>query len=99
MLGIHSDYLSRLNRRSASGSSSSSAGIEVHYRYNPDVESLKAMVPVGIPLLHDPVNVHGTGRGEKELGSINNFYVTPKWSARRLAARANCSWQTSHTSS
>ncbi|MCL7465332.1 ribosome-associated ATPase/putative transporter RbbA [Phaeovulum sp. NW3] len=58
--------------------------LEVRYRYNPDVESLAAMVPAVIPLLlmliPAMLAVLSVAR-EKETGSIVNLYVTP---ARRL---------------
>ncbi len=54
--------------------------IETRYRYNPNVESLVAMVPaaiaillLGIPAILATLSVVR----EKELGSIINFYVTP----------------------
>ncbi len=52
----------------------------MRYRYNPDVESLKAMVPAVIPLLLIMIPAMLTALGvvrEKELGSITNLYVTP----------------------
>ncbi|MAZ16336.1 MAG: multidrug ABC transporter ATP-binding protein [Ahrensia sp.] len=58
--------------------------LEVRYRYNPDVESLDAIVPAMIPLLlmliPAMLAVLSVAR-EKESGSIVNLYVTP---ARRL---------------
>ena len=61
-----------------------SYSLEVRYRYNPDVESLAAMVPAVIPLLlmliPAMLAVLSVAR-EKETGSIVNLYVTP---ARRL---------------
>jgi ribosome-dependent ATPase len=54
--------------------------MEVRYRYNPDVESLNAMVPAVIPLLLMLIPAMLTALGvvrEKELGSIINLYVTP----------------------
>ncbi|WP_149539466.1 ribosome-associated ATPase/putative transporter RbbA [Siccirubricoccus phaeus] len=54
--------------------------IEVRYRYNPDIQSLVAMVPAVIPLLLMMIPamlaVLSVVR-EKELGSITNFYTTP----------------------
>ncbi|ENR03496.1 hypothetical protein C010_01306 [Brucella ovis 80/125] len=54
--------------------------LEIRYRYNPDVQSLVAMVPAVIPLLllmiPAMLAVLSVVR-EKELGSIINFYVTP----------------------
>jgi ribosome-dependent ATPase len=54
--------------------------IELRYRYNPDVQSLVAMVPGVIPLLLLMIPAMLTVLSvvrEKELGSIINFYVTP----------------------
>lgn len=56
------------------------AGIEARYRYNPDVRSLPAMVPVVIPLLLLMFPAMLTALAvvrEKELGAIINLYVTP----------------------
>ncbi|MDM8348694.1 ribosome-associated ATPase/putative transporter RbbA [Pseudomonas sp. sp1636] len=78
--GMHSDYLANLARRSSQAQPASPAGLEVRYRYNPDVESLKAMVPAVIPLLLMLIPAMLTALGvvrEKELGSIINLYVTP----------------------
>ncbi|MDW6023499.1 ribosome-associated ATPase/putative transporter RbbA [Mesorhizobium sp. BAC0120] len=54
--------------------------LETRFRYNPDVQSLVAMVPAVIPLLllmiPAMLAVLSVVR-EKELGSITNFYVTP----------------------
>ena len=52
----------------------------VRYRYNPDVQSLVAMVPAMIPLLLMMIPAMLAALSvvrEKELGSIINFYVTP----------------------
>jgi len=54
--------------------------LETRYRYNPDVESLIAMVPAVIPLLLIFISSMLTALGvvrEKELGSILNLYTTP----------------------
>ena len=56
------------------------ADVALRYRYNPDVQSLPAMVPAVIPLLLMLIPAMLTALGvvrEKELGSITNFYVTP----------------------
>jgi ribosome-dependent ATPase len=54
--------------------------LAIRYRYNPDIQSLVAMVPAVIPLLllmiPAMLAVLSVVR-EKELGSIINFYVTP----------------------
>lgn len=73
--GIHSGYLAQLSRQSAG-----LANVEVRYRYNPDVQSLQAMVPAIIPLLLMMIPAMLTALGvvrEKEMGSIINLYVTP----------------------
>ena len=78
--GLHQHYLAELARRSPQPLAASAAGLEVRYRYNPDVESLKAMVPAVIPLLLMLIPAMLTALGvvrEKELGSIINLYVTP----------------------
>jgi len=54
--------------------------VAIRYRYNPDVQSLPAMVPAMIPILLMMIPAMLTALGvvrEKELGSITNFYVTP----------------------
>ncbi len=78
--GMHAHYLQELAQRSPQAGPSSPASLEVRYRYNPDVESLKAMVPAVIPLLLMLIPAMLTALGvvrEKELGSIINLYVTP----------------------
>ncbi|MCP8462847.1 ribosome-associated ATPase/putative transporter RbbA [Pseudomonas sp. ZM23] len=78
--GLHSSYLADLARQNGGAAASAAASTEVRYRYNPDVESLKAMVPAVIPLLLIMIPAMLTALGvvrEKELGSITNLYVTP----------------------
>ncbi len=78
--GIHMDYLKNLARQAPSGASPVAADIALRYRYNPDVESLRAMVPAVIPMLLMMIPAMLTALGvvrEKEMGSITNFYVTP----------------------
>jgi ribosome-dependent ATPase len=78
--GIHIDYLQTLARESLGLSASASADIALRYRYNPDVQSLPAMVPAVIPMLLMVIPAMLTALGvvrEKEMGSIINFYVTP----------------------
>ncbi len=77
--GLHASYLQDL-ARSAGVSSAALADIAIRYRYNPDVQSLPAMVPAMIPILLMMIPAMLTALGvvrEKELGSITNFYVTP----------------------
>ena len=78
--GMHLSYLQELARQDSASTSSNLPTLEVRYRYNPDVESLNAMVPAVIPLLLMLIPAMLTALGvvrEKELGSIINLYVTP----------------------
>ncbi|MBA1263547.1 ribosome-associated ATPase/putative transporter RbbA [Stutzerimonas sp. NM35] len=77
--GIHLSYLQQLARE-AGHEAGSPVDIALRYRYNPDVQSLPAMVPAVIPLLLMLIPAMLTALGvvrEKELGSITNLYVTP----------------------
>jgi len=71
-----SDAASRMSRPPSAGL----ANIEKRFRYNPNVESLQAMVPGVIPMLllliPAILAVLSIAR-ERELGSITNLYVTP----------------------
>ncbi|GAB3465211.1 ribosome-associated ATPase/putative transporter RbbA [Azotobacter salinestris] len=78
--GIHGNFLQRLARESPQATGGAQAEVAVRYRYNPDVQSLPAMVPTMIPILLMMIPAMLTALGvvrEKELGSITNFYVTP----------------------
>jgi ribosome-dependent ATPase len=70
------DAASRMSRPPPTGL----ANIEKRFRYNPNVESIQAMVPGVIPLLllliPAILAVLSIAR-ERELGSITNLYVTP----------------------
>lgn len=80
--GMHTEWLAK-RAQALYSSTAASAGafqLQVRYRYNPDVESLVAMVPGVIPLLLIMIPAMLAGLSvvrEKELGSIINFYVTP----------------------
>jgi ribosome-dependent ATPase len=79
--GMHATWLARKTRELYGDEAASGRfGIELRYRYNPNVESLVSMVPAVIPLLlmliPAMLSVLSVVR-EKELGSIINFYVTP----------------------
>ena len=77
--GLHMSYLQDL-ARGAGMDSAGLADVATRYRYNPDVQSLPAMVPAMIPILLMMIPAMLTALGvvrEKELGSITNFYVTP----------------------
>ena len=72
--GMHSQWLA------SRAGGTSLAAIETRYRYNPDVESLKAIVPAVIPILLLLIPAMLSALSvvrEKELGSIVNLYVTP----------------------
>jgi ribosome-dependent ATPase len=79
--GMHAAWLTE-KAREILGDAATRGTFElaVRYRYNPDVQSLVAMVPAVIPLLllliPAMLAVLSVVR-EKELGSIINFYVTP----------------------
>ena len=78
--GIHMDYLMGLVSQAPTAEPPTAANVEVRYRYNPDVQSLPAMVPAVIPMLLMMIPAMLTALGvvrEKEMGSITNFYVTP----------------------
>ncbi len=79
--GMHAHWL---GNRAARGPGEPAAGarveVETRFRYNPDIESLVAMVPATIPLLLMLVTAMLAALSvvrEKELGSIVNLYVTP----------------------
>ncbi|UKJ76563.1 ribosome-associated ATPase/putative transporter RbbA [Azospirillum brasilense] len=72
--GMHSQWLASRSQ------TPSLATIETRFRYNPDVESLKAIVPAVIPILLLLIPAMLAALSvvrEKELGSIINLYVTP----------------------
>ncbi|MFD2252526.1 ribosome-associated ATPase/putative transporter RbbA [Pseudochelatococcus lubricantis] len=79
--GMHQRWLQeRASRAAGAQTSAALFNIEIRYRYNPDVESLPAIVPAVIPLLLLMIPAMLTALSvvrEKELGSIVNLYVTP----------------------
>ena len=79
--GIHAHWLATRARESGYAERlAAPAVIETRFRYNPDLESLVAMVPAVIPLLLMLIPAMLAALSvvrEKELGSIVNFYVTP----------------------
>ncbi len=81
VLGMHQHWLAAQAREaSAAAATPGLIDIETRFRYNPDVESLPAMVPAAIPLLLMMIPSMLAALSvvrEKELGSIVNFYVTP----------------------
>ena len=83
--GIHYHWLAEKSRQVLGVDAlAGAASVETRFRYNPDVESLPAMVPAVIPMLLMLIPAILTALSvvrEKELGSIINLYVTP---VRRL---------------
>jgi ribosome-dependent ATPase len=79
--GLHAQYLTHLAQQSsAANNPSTSANIQVRFRYNQDYKSLYAMVPATIALLLvmiPAVLMAVAVVREKELGSITNLYATP----------------------
>lgn len=78
--GIHQHWLAEQARIRLGMEPVAAATVQPRYRYNPDIESLKAMVPAVMPLLLLMLPAMLTALAvvrEKELGSIINFYVTP----------------------
>ncbi|MER1967042.1 ribosome-associated ATPase/putative transporter RbbA [Castellaniella sp. GW247-6E4] len=78
--GMHQHWLAQQARERLGLSVAAQATLETRFRYNPDVRSLPAMVPVVIPLLLIMLPAMLTALAvvrEKEIGSIINLYVTP----------------------
>jgi len=79
--GMHATWLiAKARERGLEDLLASPVDIEIRYRYNPDVQSLIAMVPAVIPILLMLIPAMLAALSvvrEKELGSIINFYVTP----------------------
>lgn len=78
--GIHRQWLLEQAGQAKTNISIPAASVETRFRYNPDVQSLPAMVPAVIPLLLMMLPAMLTALAvvrEKELGSIINLYVTP----------------------
>ncbi|CAM5197508.1 ABC-type multidrug transport system, permease component OS=Castellaniella defragrans (strain DSM/ CCUG 39792 / 65Phen) OX=1437824 GN=BN940_12856 PE=4 SV=1 [Castellaniella denitrificans] len=78
--GMHQLWLMQQARERLGMSVAQPVGLETRFRYNPDVRSLPAMVPVVIPLMLIMLPAMLTALAvvrEKEIGSIINLYVTP----------------------
>ena len=78
--GMHQLWLAQQARERLGLSVAQPVGLETRFRYNPDVRSLPAMVPVVIPLMLMMLPAMLTALAvvrEKEIGSIINLYVTP----------------------
>ena len=79
--GMHAHWLTQKARVLLGDAAQPGAfQLETRFRYNPDVQSLPAMVPAVIPLLLLLIPAMLSALSvvrEKELGSIVNLYVTP----------------------
>lgn len=79
--GMHASWISAQAREALGRTATQPAfGLELRYRYNPDVKSLVTMAPAVIPLLLLMIPAMLATLSvvrEKELGSITNLYVTP----------------------
>src|SRR5690606_21522770 len=79
--GLHAHWLMRQAREAyGDGALAGDFALETRFRYNPNIESLIAMVPavIGLVLLFIPTMLATLSIvREKDLGSIVNLYVTP----------------------
>src|SRR5262249_43821250 len=78
--GVHQHWLSEEIRRRTGSAQASNFSVQNRFRYNPEVQSLPAMVPTVIPLLLLMLPAMLAALAvvrEKEIGSIINLYVTP----------------------
>ena len=78
--GMHLNWLNQVARYRGGQPVTTPATVELRYRYNPNVESVMAIVPATIPillLLIPAMLATLSVVREKDLGSIINFYVTP----------------------
>lgn len=79
--GIHAWWLTeRMRQLYGDAAVAGDFSLVTRFRYNPDMESLHAMVPAVIPLLLMLIPAMLAALSvvrEKELGSIVNLYVTP----------------------
>ena len=81
VFGLHGHWQA-LQARKNSGAALDSGPVDIaiRYRYNPDVDSLTAMVPAVMPMVLMMIPAMLAALSvvrEKELGSIINLYVTP----------------------
>lgn len=87
---MHQMWLADMSTHRLGQTLSAASGLEVRYRYNPDVKSLPAMVPAVIPMLLMMIPAMLTALSvvrEKELGSILNLYATPVTRAEFLLGK------------
>ncbi len=88
--GMHSTWLREKQQENPAASPRPPADVEIRYRYNPDIQSLPAMVPAEIPILLMVIPAILAALSvvrEKELGSITNLYVTPLTRAEFLLGK------------
>ena len=79
-VGMHTQWLRARALETTGAPPGEAFRIETRYRYNPEIESIPAMVPAIMPLLLMFIPSILTALSvvrEKELGSIVNLYVTP----------------------
>jgi len=78
--GMHLNWLAAQARQHTGETLAEPVQVQTRFRYNPDIQSLPAIVPAVIPLLLLMLPAMLTALTvvrEKELGAIINFYVTP----------------------
>lgn len=88
--GMHALWLNYQARENLGQDVEQLAVVETRFRYNPDMESLNAMVPAVIPMLLMLIPAMLASLSvvrEKELGSILNFYATPVTRAEFLLGK------------
>ena len=88
--GLHATWLRDMSHEYPQAAPRPLADVEIRYRYNPDVQSLPAMVPAEIPILLMVIPAILAALSvvrEKELGSITNLYVTPLTRAEFLLGK------------
>lgn len=85
--GVHAHWMTtKMRDEMGPAAVAGSYGLELRYRYNPDIKSLVAMASAVIRLLLLMIPAMLSTLPvvrEKELGSITNLYVTPSpgWSS------------------
>lgn len=89
-LGLHQNWLKEQALYNYGQEISSPFTIETRFRYNPEVSSIKAIVPAVIPILLlilPAILAALSVVREKELGSVINLYVTPVTRAEFLLGK------------
>ncbi|WP_077928744.1 ribosome-associated ATPase/putative transporter RbbA [Wohlfahrtiimonas populi] len=78
--GLHQGWLTSIAKYEYGMELKPAFNVEMRYRYNPDIQSIQAIVPAIIPILLLLIPSMLTALSvvrEKEMGSIINLYVTP----------------------